>query len=64
MLARSRSSIFLTGISGQACTLHARVRQSTVCVQRWAQRSRIKFNVFPFLVQTDVGGGDELRILP
>ena len=30
MLARSRSSIFLTGISGWACTLHARVRQSTV----------------------------------
>ena len=30
MLALSRSSIFLTGISGWACTLHARVRQSTV----------------------------------
>ena len=30
MLALSRTSIFLTGISGWACTLHARVRQSTV----------------------------------
>ena len=40
-----------------ACTC-----SSKYSVQRWVQRSRI--NVFPFLVQTDVGSDDELRILP
>ena len=40
-----------------ACTC-----SSKYSVQRRAQRSRI--NVFPFLVQTDVGSDDELRILP
>ena len=40
-----------------ACTC-----SSKYSVQRWVQCSRI--NVFPFLVQTDVGSDDELRILP
>ena len=40
-----------------ACTC-----SSKYSVHRWVQRSRI--NVFPFLVQTDVGSDDELRILP
>ena len=40
-----------------ACTC-----SSKYSVQRWVQRSRI--NVFLFLVQTDVGSDDELRILP
>ena len=40
-----------------ACTCSSKYR-----VQRWVQRSRI--NVFPILVQTDVGSDDELRILP
>ena len=40
-----------------ACTC-----SSKYSVQRWVQRPRI--NVFPFLVQTDVGSDDELRILP
>ena len=35
---------------------------SKYSVQHRAERSRI--NVFPFLVQTDVGSDDELRILP
>ena len=40
-----------------ACTC-----SSKYSVQRWVQRSRI--SVFLFLVQTDVGSDDELRILP
>ena len=62
MLALSRSSIFLTGISGQGCTLHSRVCQSTVL--NIGLNRGLRINVFPISVQTDVGSDDELRFLP
>ena len=61
MLARSWSSIFFYWHSGLG------LRFAWTCswkysVQRWAQRWRR--NVVPFLVQTDVGSDDKLRIMP
>ena len=65
MLARSRSREKLDLFEWHfkpglhiACTC-----SSKYSVQRWAQRSRINV-FFLFLVQTDVGSDDELRILP
>ena len=63
MLAHSRSSVFLTGISGGglhfACT-----GSSKYSVHRWAQRSRIKVFFFLFLEQTNVRSDGKLYILP